>query len=452
LILLAALSAALAAPAFEPRDCPEPIAGQASCGIVRVPEDRSLAGGRTIALNVVVMRATGIRRLPTLFDLEGGPGLPSTKNAGFYLTDGAAYRTGRDIVLFDQRGTGASNPLNCPDLASPADQYEPLYPAERVAACRARLAAGANLDLYGTDIAAADLDAVRHALGARQIDIVALSYGTTLALRYMTLYPGRARAAVLFAAVPPAARPPSGHAPAAQSALDALFASCVAEPACAAAFPDPTGDLRRALERLPALLPREIFLEKIRGMMYAPLSARALPLILHRAASGDFEPFYARTRRSAANPASDGVYLSITCSESLAAIDYEASAAAARATIFGDYRLRRQREACGAWPSPPTAAGFFDHPAPSASVLIVSGSLDPVSPPGWADSIASTARRVRHVVLPGSGHVMDGMSGIDTCLDPLVIGFLDRADPEAIDAGCVAAMRPPPFEVALPVP
>lgn len=452
MIAAAALALLAAIPAFEVRDCPGSLAGRARCGIVRVPEDRTRANGRTIPLNVVIVPASARRRLPTLFDLDGGPGLPSTKNAGFYLSDGAAYRAERDVVLFDQRGTGASNPLTCQELATPDIQYQPLYPADRVQSCRRRLSAGADLTQYGTDAAAADLDSVRQALGDARIDIVALSYGTTLALRYMTLYPQRTRAAVLFGVVPPSARPPRSHATAAQGAFDALLAACAVEAACAAAFPDPRGDLRGALAGLPASLSPEVFLEKIRSLMYQPSTARAVPMILHRAAAGDLAPFYARTRRTRPDVGSDGVYLSITCSESLAAMDFDEAAAVSRATLFGDYRLRRQRDACAAWPHYRVAPGFFDPPAPSTPMLIISGALDPVTPRAWAEALARGARHARHIVLAGSGHVMDGMEGIDTCLDPLIVAFLDRGDPDELDLACVATMHPLPFETAAPAP
>lgn len=310
--LLAALSLLAAPPAIISRDCPQPIAARARCGTIEVPEDRTRPEGRKIALNIMIIPATGPVRLPPLFDLEGGPGLPSTHSAGFYLTDGAAYRDGRDVVLVDQRGTGGSNPLLCPELDAPQRQYAPLYPDALVQACRDRLAAHADLASYGTDAAAADLDAVRAALGAERIDVVALSYGTTLALRYATLHPERVRAMVLFGTVPPEARPPRSHAPAATHALGLIIRDCAAAPACHQAFPELGRELSRAAARLPAGLSRDVFVEKLRNLMYAPDRAARIPRILHAAAAGDFAPFYAATRRTGPTELADGLYLGVT--------------------------------------------------------------------------------------------------------------------------------------------
>lgn len=440
-------------PTFESRPCKAPELAAARCGVVRVPEDRAKPAGRQIDLNVVILPATSARPdLPPLVDIDGGPGLPSTRSAGFYLTDGAGYRARRDVVLVDQRGTGASNPLHCPELST-TPPYEPMYPTEAVIRCRDTLAKTADLTRYTTGDAIADLDAVRAALGHETIDIVALSYGTTVALRYMAAYPTRVRAVVLSGVAPPQARPPRQHAQAAERALALLFGDCAADPACHAAYPSPADDLDKAVARLPTgpgSPSREVFLEKIRSLMYSPATARSIPYILHRAAEGDLEPFRAAAGVNAPSILAEGMYLSVTCAESLALMDYPEAAAASRATRFGDYRLRRQREACAVWPTARVSRDTLAPISSSAAVLLLSGRLDPVTPPEWAAEAASGIPRSRQLMMPASGHVFDGLSGIDSCYDPMLIGFLETADPAAVDASCLAGMTPPPFKVAPP--
>jgi len=445
-------------PAFVARPCPdERLRELARCGSVTVPEDRSTIGGRTIDLNVLILPSTGPNPdLPPQYDFDGGPGLAVTPSVAFYLSDGAAYRARREIVLVDQRGTGGSNRLSCGALDALEGSMDPMFPPAAVEQCRAEVSGHANPIFYGTRAAVEDLDAVRAALGHERIDLVALSYGTTMALRYIATYPERVRAAVLMGAAPPAAMPPRGHAPAAERALGQLFAACTADEACRAAIPDPSGDLDEALRRLGrtrASLSPEVFMEKIRNLLYQPATARRIPWIVHRAAAGDLGPFDAATRPGGGpSRYALGVYLSITCGESFALMDYEPAAAAARRTRFGDYRLRRQRDACRHWPAAQTAP---DHLAPvsgGTAVLIVSGELDPVTPAEWGEALARSFPRSRHLVLPNSGHVFDGLSGIDTCLDPLMIRFLETADPASLDTACLARMAPPPFVVSQPPP
>lgn len=448
------------APVFVAHPCPDArLREGARCGSVAVPEDRSTIGGRTINLNVVILSPTGPNPdLPPQYDLDGGPGLAVTPSVAFYLSEGAAYRARREIVLVDQRGTGASNPLSCSALDALEGSLDPMFPPAAVEQCRAEVSRHANPIFYGTRAAVEDLDAVRAALGHERIDLVALSYGTTLALRYIAAYPQRVRAAILMGAAPPAAMPPRDHAPAAERALGLLFAACAADEACRTAIPNPSADLDIALRRLgttrPTLSP-EVFMEKLRGLLYQPVTARRVPWIVHRAAAGDLDPFDAVTR-AGAGPSryALGVYLSITCGESFALMDRESAAAAARRTRFGGYRLRRQGEACRHWPAAQTAP---DHLSPQVSpasggpaVLIVSGELDPVTPPEWGASLARSFPRSRQLILPNSGHIFDGLTGIDTCLDPLMIRFLETADPASLDTECVARMAPPPFVVSEP--
>src|SRR5687768_3648119 len=91
---LAAAAAAAEEPSFEAQPCAGAELAEARCGLVRVPEDRLDPGGRQIAINVVILPAVGPVRLPPIYDLDGGPGLPATKNVGFYLSFGGAYRQG----------------------------------------------------------------------------------------------------------------------------------------------------------------------------------------------------------------------------------------------------------------------------------------------------------------------------------------------------------------------
>lgn len=439
------------APAFVERPCADAtLTPIARCGTVSVPENRDRPDVRQIELSVVILPGTsGDANLPPIFSLEGGPGLAAATGVGFYASDGAGYRVRRDIVFVDQRGTGRSNRLSCPALEGPEGAHPEMYPAQAVEACLDDLSQRADLVRYGTNDAVQDLDAARAALGHDRIDLVALSYGTTMALRYMSTYPGRVRAAVLLGTAPADARPPRLHAPSAERSLALVFEDCRREPDCRAAFPSPEGDLRRALDRLSPSAgdpTPEIFMEGLRTLLYQPLTARRAPWIINRAANGDLAPFRAATARRGPSPFAEGVYLSITCGESLALMDLPAARSASRATLFGDYRLRRQAEACSVWPTLQAAPDHLTPAAGDAAVLFISGRLDPATPPEWAEAASAGFPNSRHLIIPNSAHVFDGLSGIDSCLDPLLIEFLETADAEALDPACLADMLPPPFQ------
>ena len=450
LCLAVCSSVAASTPRFQPRAClSPPLKGVARCGTVTVPENWNNGRGR-LALNVAILPALdGSPIAPPLFDLAGGPGIAAVDGAGFYLSDGLEYRRGREIVLVDQRGTGGSGPLNCPQLQSQAASRLPLYPPGAVRACRRALSKHADLRRYTTDDAARDVAAVRIALGYRKIDIIALSYGTTLALRYLVREPLRAHAVVLLGPVPPAAMPPRDHAVVASDALKAILADCRAEPPCAAAFPDLDGDLDR-IPRASASAgrpPPELVMEAIRTRLYAPASARTAPLLIHRTAQGDMGWIGEQQPAAQGSAFADGLYLSVTCSESMALMPYAIAAKRARRTPFGDYRLRRQRQACRHWPSVKVARDRLALPASPAPVLILSGRLDPAAAPAWAEGLARALPNARNLVMPSGGHILDGLQGLDTCFDPLVRQFLANAKLDEVDGACLATMRAPPFQL-----
>jgi pimeloyl-ACP methyl ester carboxylesterase len=415
------------------------MAARAICGTVRVPEDRARPGSRKIDLNVVVLKPRQPASLPPLFDIDGGPGLPSTKNVGFY--EGNAVSEGRDVVMVDQRGTGGSNGLMCPDLSA-VPPTQPMFPAVLARKCLLSLKAKADVRFYGTADAVDDLDSVRRALGYKQIDLFGMSYGTTVALAYLRDYPANVRAAVLMGAAPPQAMPPRAHATAAQRALDLTIADCRAKPACIARFPDLLASLTKAKELYPR---QELLTERLRTLLYSPIGRSALPLAIERAAAGNTNSLFAGGPPGGSVYA-DGMFLAVTCGESFALMDYAKNAAEARKTEFGDYRLRAQRGACAGWPAVRRSRGHLELPTQTnASVLFISGELDPVTPPEWAETVAKAMKNARHVVIPGGGHIHDGLANSDSCLDSLTNPFLDHGDPSKVDSGCVASMTPPDY-------
>ena len=446
LLAAAALSAAAPEiPRFEVGPCAQPAVPRAQCGTVDLPENRAAPGGRRIALHVMVIKPDGAPRLPPLFDIDGGPGLPSSKNAGFYASNGISK--GRDVVMIDQRGTGRSNALLCAELQT--GPTEPMLPPEAVERCRDALSPKADLRFYGTRDAVSDLEAVRQALGYGQIDLFGMSYGTTVALRYMRRYPDKVRAAILMGTSPPDFLPPQHHATAAERALEQVRGDCEADPECRKAFPGLRADLAKARAmagRRGSPINDELLMERLRALMYAPGSRARLPLMVRQAAAGDFKALLAKPAETGASMIADGMFLAITCGESFPLMNFEAAVTAARRTRFGDYRLRRQKAACADWPLVERDADHLLLPTgSSAAVLLVSGELDPVTPPDYAETVKLRLPRARHIIVPDGGHIPDGVSGLETCLDPVMIDFLDHADLQRLNLACVAAMKGPGF-------
>jgi pimeloyl-ACP methyl ester carboxylesterase len=430
------------------------------CGDVLVPEDPRSPHGREIKLHVVVVPAVAgdVHRAP-LFDLAGGPGVAGSGAAQFYTTAGRIHRQDRDVVLVDQRGTGESNPLNCPDLALGGPFAGHMYPPAAVARCRQALAAHADLAQYTTARAAADLDAARSALGYAQIDLSALSYGTRLAVAYMRLFPTHVRSAVLIGTVADGKKLPLWHARNAQEVLARLFDQCRADETCHGAFPDLPAEWSRVLDAVRtrpvtatvtvAGKPETVslqggsFEEAFRAQLVTTGGQLRAPYLIHRMSMGDWAPFVSHALGGGA-PLAEGLYLSVTCAEDTPLITPAERLSATEGTFLGTYRIDEQQAACREWKVPVARPVVTRAATRDVPVLLLAGGMDYVTPAAWAHEVAAGFPRSRVVEIPGLGHYPDGLEHLE-CFDEMMAAFFARPDPAALDTSCVAAMRRPPF-------
>lgn len=439
------------------------------CGKLPVFENRQARTGRIISLNVVVLPALEqTSKQEPLFDLAGGPGLASTAAAGLYATALREYRRHRDVVLVDQRGTGQSNPLQCPHDAAPQHFLSEMYPVEYVKNCRQILEQRADLTQYTTPIAMDDLDDARAWLGYEQINLFGLSYGTRAVLVYMRQHPEHVRSAVLMGVNPAYQKLPLYHARDGQRAMYLLLGQCASDQNCRRAFPQLRGELQSVLARLtrhPALvgyaLPEtgeetkveiklDVFAEKLRTLLYAPATSRQIPFIIHHAAQGDFTPFLKAVipaDRYAPEAIADGMYLSVTCSEDTPFIDTAFAARLNKGNIFDNYRVTQQRRACGLWARARLPKGYGQPISSDIPVLIFSGYVDPVTPPAWAEGVAGHLVNSKHVILRHGAHLPYGLAHIE-CLDKLILDFLTQGNAKALDTSCVEQMTAPEFQIA----
>jgi pimeloyl-ACP methyl ester carboxylesterase len=447
----------------------------AKCGTLTVYENRTTRQGRTIGLRVVVLPATGKNRAPDpLFYFEGGPGASVVEGVADIAAEDTALRRNRDLVLVDQRGTGGSYPLMC-NFYGPLDSLQSYLgdfnPPADVRKCREKLSKIAELTQYTTTIAVADIDDVRAALGAEQINLTGGSYATRFAQEYMRRYPNRVRTATLFGLVPPSEAIPQHFGLDAQRSLDAVIAECRGDSACNAAFPKLGEEIRTVFERLsrsPATatiehpqtrrpvtvkMSRDMVAETLRYMLYQSAATSLVPAAMHKAAAGYFDWLARRAfrARSAPNGAGifEGIYIAITCAEDLPFTDPARETEEARNTFLGDYRMRQQRAACEIWGRSSVPADFRTPVRSNAAVLLVTGSYDPVTPPRYAAEVAQSLTNVVNVVVPFGGHGLKGLSGLD-CVDRLMRETIEHGSVKELDVSCVAKIRRPGFPTKLP--
>ncbi len=250
-----------------------------------------------------------------------------------------------------------------------------------------------------------------------------------------------------------------------ERALRNVLRDCYAEPACKAAFPTLEADYKRTVEQIErgpvrvtvvdpgnnksteVNLGADDFAESLRGMIYKPEAMRSVPLLLHRAASGDYKAFaeYQIVRNVELNAEiADGLYFSITCTEDIDRIDPQQVHANGRGTFLADHRARPHMEGCKGWPRGKLPAGFGEEVKSDVPVLIMAGDNDPATPPSAGRAAASRLSNGRVVVIPHSGHTIQGLIG-EECVKQIAARFLETADQRSLDVSCLKSVRHKPF-------
>jgi pimeloyl-ACP methyl ester carboxylesterase len=436
------------------------------CGSHEVWENRASRQGRRIAIQVAVIpaRRRGAEPDP-LVVLAGGPGQGAIALAPQVATLFARLNDSRDIVLVDQRGTGGSHALDCDPAEGAGRQsvFEDSLPEKMVRDCLEAL--DADPRHYATPTAMADLDEVLGLMGYAKANLWGGSYGTRAALEFLRRYPDRVRTATLDGVAPATMKLPLSFVADGEAAFEKLVADCEAQMPCRKEFPT----LRKDLSQLRARLARKpepaaiadpvtgeqemvrvtenILLSGLFRPLYAPELASLLPLGITRASQGDFNTLLAQNLEFAndvADNLSVGMHLSVVCSEDVPRITAEDLAQAARG-FFGRALVDDFLRACRHWPAAALPADYHDPVRSDAPVLILSGGIDPATPPRHGDLVAATLPNARHAIAPNLSH---GVSG-HGCAGRLIEKFVRAGDAKDLDTTCLARIPRPLF--VLPV-
>ncbi|WP_430384366.1 alpha/beta hydrolase [Archangium violaceum] len=446
---------------------------QALCGTYEVWEDRAAKKGRKVPLKVVVAPALASSpEADPLVLLAGGPGQGAAKLAGQMMPILERIQRNRDVVFVDQRGTGDSKPLECdpvPPDAPLSKQFDDTFYEEEFRKCLGGY--DADVRLYTTPIAMDDLDEVREALGYEKLNLYGVSYGTRAALVYVRQHPEHVRTVILEGVAPMSLLLPLYVARDSQRALDLLFTNCEEDAACAKRYPDLRGRFESLLTQLQQTpvhtklehpltgVPEELTITRdglagvLRALLYMPEATSLVPLLLDRATQGDWRPLVAihHSMSSVFNRnMSHGMFLSVVCAEDAPLITDEAITRETKGTWMGEAALRNMLKPCAFWPRGEVPKGYREPVKSDVPVLLLSGELDPVTPPEWAEDAKRTLTHSLHVTLPGVGH---GTSAIG-CARALMADFVARGSVEGLEPKCGEGLKRPPFftSFAGPVP
>ncbi len=433
----------------------------ALCGNFYVNEDPQNITGKKIPLNVLLLPAVNpVPEKDPLFIVVGGPGQSAivvAESIHYLFND---VRKNRDIVFVDQRGTGKSNPLDCEFDAEASNQLPELeqekFARQALTQCVAKIKDQAAY--YTTPYAVADLDAVRAALGYEKINLWGASYGTRVVLEYMRRYPVHTRASVLDGVAPAALALPWSMEADGLAALQAVNQQCAKTAACSAAH----GDLVKKAQKLSANLlaaPQAIqiphprtqekitvnftaqdFSGVVRLSLYSRDLSSLLPRAISEAESGSYDLFasliFLAKSKSDMAGINYGMHYSVVCNEDYPL--YKDKNAAESNVFLHSLAVQRYAEICAQWPRSQLPADYWAPITSNLPVLMLSGAMDPVTPPSWAELVAKGLPNAKHVIAPGGHHIITS----EGCVAQLMTAFIVKGTAKDLDAQCAANIQP----------
>lgn len=434
--------------------------GNVQCATLEVPLDRAHPGGAKVPLALVRKPATG-KRVGVLFTNPGGPGGSGVDFLSGGTPFGKNIRSAFDIVSWDPRGIGRSDPVQCEGNLdafyavdrSPANagQINANVDAARsfVDSCAQR--SGPELPFVDTDETARDMDAIRQALGEQQVTYAGFSYGTYLGLRYEALFGDHLRALMLDGVIDPSvtfAQSTIDQAAGFEHALDDFFTWCRSDSRCAfarggdprAAYDSIAHDLES--ESVPATLdgehrtlgPGEFDIGVVSalygGSGVYPDLADALAAVGR--GSGDqmlrFADAYTDRSSGAKYSSETAALYAIACTDSpspasLTDVQKLAGDATRVAPHFGATTAWIGLP-CTYWPVKAHATPPVQRTG-TAPVLLIGNTRDPATPYAWAKNVASQLPGSSLLTYEGTGHTAYGRGS--SCVDAAVEKFLRSA-------------------------
>jgi len=447
--------------AFEPCSLSSPMSRdsvEAQCTRFEVPEDRSQPDGRKIALNVAWLKATtqGEAMPDPVFFLAGGPGQAAVATYPALDPVFGEVRKQRHVILVDQRGTGESNLLSCWSDKE-GGEYDISTDAMGAMgkACVDTLSKKADLRHYTTTDAVADLDDVRKAIGATQLNLVGVSYGTRVAQQYAMRHPATTRSIVLDSPVPNAIKLGNIFARNLDDALALQFALCTKAPACKDRLGNPRAELDQLMAKLRAApvtvhyrdattgeasqgtLRAETVAGLVRMYAYMPLAGALLPKLIHEANQGRYEGLMALSEMMSGGMRESmaiGMQMSVVCSEdgdSMVVREED------KDTVLGNMMPVGMAATCAVWPKGTVPEDFNKPLSTPVPALVLAGEFDPVTPPRYGEDIVKTLPNGRLFVLRGQGHSVLGAG----CMPKLFAQFMEKADARALDGKCLDTLN-----------
>jgi pimeloyl-ACP methyl ester carboxylesterase/heat shock protein HslJ len=451
------------------------------CGYVVVPEFYHGESSRELKLGITRLNSGQGTRAAPLFMFAGGPGQTHIKPAIYSLFQPELLGnvlTARDIVIIEQRGTEYTDTfLDCPAIyAAGWLAHEQQLDEDQIAAFEHELvqhcindfqAQGINLDAYNSVENAADVNAVRQALGYDQIIYYGASYGAQLGQHVMRDFP-----TILEAVVLDGANALSRKSWVEDSALDAqwgidnLTTLCVADEQCNASYDIPAlvdaalalfdngplayayVDPNDAAVTIDVNVTQADLVQLLHGMQGDRIGAFSLPALLEQLTQGGADTVRELLGQSkaqnllAARDITKGgeaflMHFAMVCSDDpvKAADDVVLDGVGTYATIFGKTAAEEYTMLCAMLKVKELPDTTDVNVTLAVPTLLLSGDLDVATPAFRSQVVADALPNATHIIFPGRTHVQ--IAAVNICAAQVATQFI--LEPTApLDTSCLA--------------
>lgn len=423
------------------------------CGFVTVPENYAHPEGRQLNIHYAVLPAIKPSfTKEALLAIAGGPGQSAIENAPTFDRMLSKVRQQRDILLIDQRGTGQSNLLQCEGEGFEGAlslNEDDLDIASETQKCLDGL--DADVSQYGSEIALKDFEAVRAHLGYDKLHVYGISYGTRMAQLYMRHYP-QVLATVTLDGVVPMQQSVLHIGDAIDRAIGLLLDDCSSNALCHGQFADLEQDLQQVNTRLAQapvssqvrdpltnepltlVMTRAKFMGALRMALYTPNIRALLPHAIHQAAQDNFQAImglYALTIDSTG--IATGMHSSVVCGE-----DWQRFSQVEHQQAEQNYFTREMVDAfdlsCPIWNVPAVDAEFSAPITSNIPTLVLSGQLDPATPPSWGEMAMAQLSNAKHFIAPYATHGV----AYQSCGNDLIAQLVSNNSLDGLSDDCLS--------------
>ncbi|CCQ12232.1 FIG032621: Hydrolase, alpha/beta hydrolase fold family [Pseudoalteromonas luteoviolacea B = ATCC 29581] len=424
------------------------------CGSIKRPISSNEADGQFDLHFTIIPAIKNAFPDEAVIAFAGGPGQSATEIAASFEHSLNVVRQHRAIVLVDQRGTGKSKLLQCDNpsfvegLAAVDNGPEALEDVKtHTQVCKEKL----NVDLshFTTRMAAPDFEAVREYLGYKKVHLYGGSYGTRIAQEYARQF-GQHVLTMTLDGVVPMQQSLVAIGKAIEDSLHALFADCEAQVSCAQTYPNLGEEFSALMQQLSQTPVRttlkhprtyedvELYLtdvkfySTIRMSLYSNSQRALVPLVIRETKKGNYAPFMGlMSSTDLASALAMGMHNAIVCGEDWPIQNDLPNEVVA--TPISELMAAGLNVICPILNVAPAERDFYLPLNTEIPTLLLSGGLDPATPPSWAELAMVKMKNATHWVAPTATHIV----AAQTCADRLVADFIQQGNTQSIDPACL---------------